>query len=296
MKKTITLLSFICFAIGFANAQDEPSLLELLDDNQAEPNLVYATFKGTRLINFHTLEVPGTRTLDFRIAHRFGPFNDGAHNFFGLDGPASIRLSLEYSYDGRLCTGIGRSNVDKTFDGFLKYRLLRQTDGGGAPVSLTLFTSAFLTSLNDDEDGIAGAEKYAEFSHRLSFCHQAIVGRKFGERFSLQLAPTVVHYNLVDRPDDENDVYILAAATRFKITQRTAITAEYGLRLNDYTDTDYYDSFGIGVDVETGGHVFQMHITNSFGLTENQYFPRTSTKWGDMGIRLGFNISRVFTI
>lgn len=297
MKKILPFIAFLAMCSNLVLAQpDTTDMLSLIGEPQAPHGHAVATFKGTRLINFHTLEVPGERTLDFRIAHRFGPFNDGAYNFFGLDGGASIRLSLDYSYDGRFNFGIGRSNVDKTFDGFLKYRLIRQGDHANPPVSVTLFTSAFLTSLKDANDGLLNVDKYAAFSSRLSYCHQIIVGRKFNDQFSLQIAPTLVHMNLVEENDTKNDVIIIAAATRYKLTQRLAITAEYGWRANDYSTSDYYDSFGVGVDLETGGHVFQMHFTNSFGLTENQFFPRTTDKWTDWGIRLGFNISRVFTL
>lgn len=277
-------------------AQDDTDLLGLIGEPEGQHGHAIATFKGTRLINFHTLEVPGERSLDFRIAHRFGPFNEGGYNFWGLDGGASIRLSLEYSYDGRLNFGIGRSSVDKTFDGFLKYRLLRQGDHANPPVSVTLFSGMYATSLKDDDDKLQGVNKYEEFSSRLSYCHQVIIGRKFNDNFSLQVAPTLVHVNLAEQLDSKNDIIIIAAAARYKVTQRMAITAEYGWRANDYTDSKYYDSFGIGIDLETGGHVFQMHLTNSFGLTENQFFARTTDNWGDKGIRLGFNISRVFTI
>ncbi len=296
MKKIITFFSFLSLAFSTAFAQEDTDLLGLIDEPTVERSFAIATFKGTRLINFHTLEVPGNRTLDFRIAHRFGPFNAGGYNFWGLDGGASIRLSLEYSYDGRLNFGIGRSSVDKTFDGFAKYRLLRQGDNANPPVSVTLFSGIYATSLKDKDDGLLNVNKYEEFSSRLSFCHQIIVGRKFNDRFSLQVAPTLVHINLAEELDDKNDAIIIAAAARFKVTQRMAITAEYGWRATDYTNSDYYDSFGIGIDLETGGHVFQMHLTNSFGLTENQFYTRTGDSWSDGGIRLGFNISRVFTL
>jgi Membrane bound beta barrel domain (DUF5777) len=294
MKKTITL--FVVFATMFFQAKAQDDLLSMVGDPEAEHGPVYATFKGTRLINFHTIEVPGERTLDFRIAHRFGTFNTGGYNFWGLDGGASIRMSFEYSYDARLALGIGRSSVDKTFDGFAKYRLLRQSDNSKPPVSVTLFSGIFATSLNDGDDGLLNVDKYENFSSRLSYCHQIIVGRKFNDQFSLQIAPTLVHANLVEKLDDKNDAVIIAVAARYKVTQRMAITAEYGWRATDYTNSKYYDSFGVGIDIETGGHVFQMHLTNSFGLTENQFFTRTTDSWGDKGIRLGFNISRVFTI
>lgn len=297
MKKIITLFSILALAISTATAQpDTTDLLSLIGEPEVVYSPVIATFKGTRLINFHTIEVPGERTLDFRIAHRFGPFNEGGYNFWGLDGGASIRLSLEYSYDGRLNVGFGRTSTEKTFDGFLKYRLLRQGDQSNPPVSVTLFSGAYYTSLKDPNVIINGFDKYEDLSSRLSYCHQIIIGRKFSDRFSLQIAPTLVHVNLAEKLSDKNDAIIIATAARFKVTQRLAITTEYGWRATDYTNTKYYDSFGIGVDLETGGHVFQMHLTNSLGLTENQFFTRTNTKWGNAGIRLGFNISRVFTL
>lgn len=297
MKKIITFFSFFSLLATVTFAQpDTTDMLSMIGEPEQVHSHAVATFKGTRLINFHTLEVPGERTLDFRIAHRFGPFSDGGYNFWGLDGGASIRLSLEYSYDGRLCLGIGRSNQDRTFDGFAKFRLLRQGDHSSPPISVTLFSGIYATSTKDKDDGLLNKNKYADFSNRLSFCHQIIVGRKFNDKFSLQVAPTMVHFNLAEENDTKNDVFIVATAARFKVTQRMAITAEYGLRVDDYTNGTYYDSFGVGIDLETGGHVFQMHLTNSLGLTENQFYARTSDSWGDMGIRLGFNISRVFTI
>lgn len=298
MKLKSILIGILAFASGLSlrAQQDSTDLLGLIGGLEEQPSFAIATFKGTRLINFQTLEVPGNRTLDFRIAHRFGSFNDGGYNFWGLDGGASIRLGLDYSYDGRFAFGIGRTSIEKTYDGFLKYRLLRQGDKGGQPLSLTLFSGAYYTSIKDPNAQANGFDKYEKRSSRLSYALQAIIGRKFNERLSLQVAPTLIHVNLAEELTDKNDAVIIATAARFKVTQRTAITAEYGWRANDYTQTKYYDSFGIGVDVETGGHVFQMHFTNSLGLVENQFFTRTSTRWGNAGVRLGFNISRVFTL
>jgi hypothetical protein len=122
------------------------------------------------------------------------------------------------------------------------------------------------------------------------------MARKFSERFSFQLSPTMGHFNLVEKLSDKNDMFALCAASRFKLTKRLAITAEYCYRLTDWSRTTYYDSFAIGFDIETGGHVFQLQLVNSLGLLENQFIPRTNTKWSDGGIRLGFNISRMFNL
>ncbi len=289
-------LPLILFVLNspLTQAQDNPDDLMSMMDEKPKKQFASATFKTTRLINFHTVEVLSKRSLDFRIAHRFGNFNTGAFNAWGIDGGANIRLALEYSHDSRLMFGIGRTSGKKIADGFLKYRLIKQTTkGGGMPVSVTLFTSMFHTFERVKIDGI---NKYNSPTDRLSYCNQIMIGRKFNSSFSFQLTGAMVHVNLVDKITDKNDCFVVGAVTRFKFAKRQAITLEYGYRLNKYSNDKYYDSFGIGYDLETGGHVFQMHFTNSFGLTEDQYFMYTNTSWNNWGIRLGFNISRVFSL
>ena len=295
MKK-ILLISFLIISNAFTlSAQDiDPmSLLQgLAEAPKDEP--VIATFKATRLINQQTIEVGGTRSLDFRIHHHFGPFNSGAYDFWGIDGGASIRLGLEYSYNGRLQFGLGRTSYEKQIDGFLKYRLLRQTKSGSMPISVTLFSGAYRNGIKGLQ--IGGIDKFKYASDRLSFVQQIIIARKIDDKLSIQITPTMVHYNLVENLSDQNDAYFLGIAGRYKISNRTAITYEYGAKLLNYSESKYYDSMGIGLDIETGGHVFQMFLTNSFGMTENQTFARTNSAWADRGFRLGFNVSRMFTL
>jgi Membrane bound beta barrel domain (DUF5777) len=296
MKKSsyIILLLLNCFCISAFAQEDLDSILNSAEEKRKVITL--ATFKTTRIINFHSIETVGKRTLDFRISHRFGVINSGVDNFWGIDGGASIRLGLEYSYDGRLMVGLGRTSYQKLLDGFLKYRLLRQTDGDEMPISVTLFSGMYATMAKDPLKKVTGFDRYDKFYSRLSYNYQAIIGRKFGTNFSAQIAPWFVHMNQVDLLKDGNDIYGVSGAVRYKFTRTMALTAEYAYRMNDYTDRDFYDSFGLGFEIETGGHVFQMHVTNSFGLSENQFLPYTDTKWGDGGIRIGFNVSRVFTL
>lgn len=294
MKKPLCLFILI-FSFIASGAQD--LLLTLDSSSNTEKDFVDAVFKTTRLVNQHTLETVGHRTLDFRISHRFGPINSGAYNAWGIDGPANIRLGLEYSLDGRFMFGLGRSSYDKVVDGFFKFRLLRQTIEKGMPVSVTLFSGAYYKGIKDVNKLANGYDKYENLSYRLSYCFEIMIGRKFTPRFSFQLAPWFVHYNLVDNRSDKNDSYGLSGLFRLKFTKRAAITAEYAYRLNDYSVVNkYYDSMSIGYELETGGHVFQIHFTNSFGLVESQFFIFTDSKWNNAGIRLGFNISRVFTL
>ncbi len=296
MKRQLTiLLILVCAFANSLKAQDtDPMMLlqGLAEAPKDEP--VIATFKATRVINQQTIEVGGSRSLDFRIHHHFGPFNSGAYDFWGIDGGASIRLGLEYSYDGRLQIGLGRTSYEKQLDGFLKYRLLRQSKSGSMPISVTLFSGAYQNGLKGLK--IGGLDKFKYASDRFSFVHQVIIARKIDDKLSLQITPTMVHYNLVENLTDNNDSYFLGISGRYKVSNRTAITYEYGARMDNNTATKYYDSMGIGLDIETGGHVFQMFLTNSFGMTENQTFARTNTSWADRGFRLGFNVSRMFTL
>jgi hypothetical protein len=294
MKKIIVSFSLIITSSSAFFAQSPDDLLNMVAE-KPKKEYASATFKTTRLINFHTVEVLSRRSLDFRISHRFGDFNSGAYNAWGIDGGANIRLALEYCHGSRLMFGLGRTSGKKIADGFVKYRLLKQTTkGGGMPVSITLFSSVYHTFMQNVL--IDGVNKYQSIPDRLSYCNQIMIGRKFSSRFSFQLTAAMVHVNLVDKIFDKNDCFVAGAVTRFKFTKRQAITVEYGLRLNKYSKEKYYDSFGIGYDLETGGHVFQIHLTNSFGLTEDQYFMYTNTSWDNWGIRLGFNISRVFSL
>lgn len=295
MKFFNTLTIF--FSIGILAptilfAQDD--LLAQLPSDKEAKTFSIAGFKSTRVINFHSYEVLGKRSLDFKISHRFGDLSSGIDGFYGIDGPASIRLGLEYSHDGRLMVGFGRTSYEKMLDGFIKYRLVRQTENGSMPFNITLMSSMFVKTGKDPEESITGINKYKYFSNRISYCHQLIIGRKFSPKFSAQIAPSIVHFNMAERFTDNNDSYFLTGAIRYKFTKRIALTAEYGARMRTYTQQKVYNSMGIGIDIETGGHVFQMFVTNSFGIVESQFLPFTTTSWSDNGVRIGFNVSRVF--
>jgi hypothetical protein len=295
----IALLTFSMLILCSFTSVAQKDLLNDIEktDSLAGQDFVQATFKSTRNINFQTIEVLGKRTLDVRISHRFGDFESGIKSAYGVDGPANIRIGLEYSYDGRLMVGIGRTSAHKIVDGFVKYRLLRQTENNSMPISLTLITSMFITNEDDPNTALTGIDKYDNFSSRLSYVHQVIIGKKLSDAFSVQLTPVMVHYNQVDNFTDRNDMYLISVVGRMKVSKRIALTSEYAYNIRDNSKVNtYYNSLGFGIDIETGGHVFQMNITNSFGLTENQFYPYTNASWGKGGARFGFNISRVFTI
>lgn len=292
MKKIFYLL--ISFSLPFAVfSQDD--LMDLLNEetkNEKEVNFTTATFKGTRLINGHSVELPAGGVLVFLIGHRFGEINDGPYEFFGLDN-ATIRLGLDYGIHDRIAIGIGRSSFEKTLDGFAKFKLLRQSTGArNMAVSAVYYTSIAMNGLK-----WADPERNNFFSSRLAYTHQLLIARKFTDSFSFQLMPTFVHLNLVSTTLDKNDVMAIGAGFRQKITKRISVNGEYYYTLPDQVVTNQiFNSASIGFDIETGGHVFQLHFTNSKGMTEKFFVTQTTSDWGDGGIFFGFNISRVFTL
>lgn len=273
-----------------AHAQDDLlSLAEAADSS--DTGAVTGAFKATRLVNGHSVETNGQHELLFLISHRFGTLNSGAYNLFGLD-QATIRLALEYGLTDRLTAGIGRSSLEKTYDGFLKYKLLQQHQGERPmPVTVTLFSSIAINSLRNEDP-----ERNVTFKSRLAFTHQLLMARKFTERLSVQLAPTLVHRNSVATRQDENNVYALGAGGRFKLTKRTSFNAEYYYMLPGQTADDYINALSLGFDIETGGHVFQLIFTNAQGMTEKFFIPQNTGMWSDGDIYFGFNISRVFSL
>ncbi|KXX71921.1 DUF5777 family beta-barrel protein [Flammeovirga sp. SJP92] len=284
--KTIYLFSIFLLISLTSYTQDD--LLDVLEqETDTTPTYVYATFKGSRLINGHTLETRGQNELEFLISHRFGPVSDGSYELFGLD-QANIRLGLSYGINDRLTVGLGRSSFEKTYDGYLKYRLLRQASSGkSTPISITLFGSATYITLRDPI--------YETASNRMTYTTQALIARKFSSSFSLQLMPTYIHFNLTTTTQLDQDLFALGIGGRLKLTRRLSINAEYYPRLNA-TSTVYYDAFAVGFDIETGGHVFQFHVTNSRPMIEKGFIAETTEDFFSGDIRLGFNISRSFVL
>jgi len=208
-----------------------------------------------------------------------------------------LKASLEYSYDGRLMAGVGRSSYEKMYDGYLKYRLIRQKTSEGWPLSMTAVSTLNYTSQNDPNQSISGVNEYQFPTSRMSFVNELIIGRKFTPSLSIQAAAYMIHYNIVQRLIDKNDIYAVSIAGRYKLTKRFALTGEYAYRLTSaYALGTYYNPLGFGFEVETGGHVFQIQLTNAFAIDEAQVIPFTATSWTKLGFRIGFNLSRVFTL
>ncbi len=294
MRKSYAVILGLIFSLQ-AFAQDD--LLDLIPEEPIQ-DIVEATFKGTRLINMQTNEAPAGGVLQYVFQHRFGAMNnDFFYNFLGMDN-AQVRLGLDYGITDRLSVGLGRSSYNKTNDFSLKYKILEQQTGlKNIPLSLTLFSSAYLNMRRRTDIDL-------NLPDRMTYAHQLIFARKFSQRFSMMISPSLVHFNLVEFREQNNTHVIIPAGMRIKINNRIALTAEYAPQLTrnfrqapvSGDRENYINSFSIGVDIETGGHVFQLHLTNSRGLLDPEWMLQTNGDWLEGAIFFGFNISRVFTI
>jgi len=291
MRRLSFILLFSLISVGIF-AQDD--LMNLLNkDAPKETNYTTATFKSTRIMNGHSIERMPQGQLDVRISHRFGTINSGAYNFFGLD-QSNIHLGLEYGIFNWLMVGVGRSEYEKTFDGFAKFSILRQSTGAKVmPVSVSVLTSIALKTLKFPDQ-----TRTNYFTSRLAYVGQILIARKISEALSVQLTPSYVHRNLVATELDPNDIFAIGAGARVKILKRISLNAEYYYITNPktYMSQQIYDPLSVGFDIETGGHVFQLFFTNSLGMTEKQFIGGTTGQWKKGDIHFGFNISRVFTL
>lgn len=290
--KRLSLVFLLSLFASWIFAQDD--LMSMLNqDTLKDINYSTATFKSTRVMNGHSIERMPPGQLDVRISHRFGPLNSGAYNFFGLD-QSNIHLSLEYGILKWLMAGIGRGSFEKTFDGFAKFSVFRQSTGKiNMPVSVSVLTSIALKSIKFTDQ-----TRPNYFTSRLAYTGQILVARKISQGVSVQLAPSYIHRNLVATELDPNDIFAIGAGTRIKLTKRTSLNAEYYYMANPktYLSQQVYNPLSVGFDIETGGHVFQLFFSNSLGMIEKAFIGETTGRWEKGDIHFGFNISRVFML
>jgi Membrane bound beta barrel domain (DUF5777) len=291
MKNILLLLLFTPF---FVIAQDE-DLLGVLDKAApTKPQTISATFKGTRIINGHSVETVKKKHLDFLIMHRFGTLNSGYKNVFGLD-ESRVRISFEFGITDNLTVGVGRSSYLKEYDYYAKYRLLRQKTDNSMPVSVTLFATAS-TNTTDTSPSM----QFFNNTQRQSYVSQLLIARKFSDNLSLQLMPTILHRNKTETTLDPNTLYALGMGGRIKLNKRLSFNAEYfyvpKTIAGKSRDSQYTNNLSIGFDIETGGHVFQLHLTNSRGMIDKQFIGGTTGQWKKGDIFYGFNISRMFSL
>jgi len=289
-QKLFTLLILVVATAKIATAQDV-DLFKSQDEQDKKDKLnstdyITATFKTTRMVNGQSIENVGEGIMDVKVSHRFGTISQGAYGLWGLDA-ATMRIGLDYGITNRLMVGVGRTNGG-LFDGFAKYRLLRQSTGKvNMPVSVSLAGGTIWRTQKDPS--------LNHYSDRFNFSGQVLIARKFNDFLSLQAVPTIIHYNSVANSTLSNDYYSVGIGGRLRLTKRVNLTAEYYPQFTKREGST--NSFSVGFDIETGGHVFQFHFTNSTGMDDRSFIEETTDKWNSAkGVHFGFNIARVFKI
>jgi len=291
------LFLFILLFPLLVQAQDDDLLGELENDVTID-NTVIAAFKGLKIVNFETTKLANKNDFYLIVSHRFGTVKNGIDDLFGLDQSVT-QIKFIYGINKWLNLGFARSSNQKRYGLHAKYRLVPQTDT--FPVTIVGYNLVTAnTSLKDDQ------YPNIDFGDKLTYTTQVIFSRKFDQNFSFVISPTYIHENLATRSidimengttvnyDEDNDQFAVGVGGRYKISKRVSINADYGIHLNRNSNSNFKDPLSIGVDIETGGHVFQVHFTNAQGMFEEAFIVNGNGDWGDGDFFFGFNISRVF--
>ena len=283
MKQIFTSTFLICTLIVFS--QDE--LLSEIDTVIEEPTYASAVFKGLKVINFESTKLVAKKGFNFIVSHRFGTVKNGFQNLFGLD-EAVTHLNFVYGLSDNINISASRSSNQKIYEVATKFRLVNQ-QAGKIPLTVVGYTSV-LANTSLDTDNLPKLE----FKHRLSYVAQLLVSRKMNNNLSLILSPTFFHDNYLTDDFQENSQYGVGFGGRYKLGKRWSLNMEYGVHLNRSENSLYKNPFSIGVDLETGGHVFQLLFTNSQSMNTNGVFGTSTGDWGESDVYFGFNLARSF--
>jgi hypothetical protein len=305
--------SFVLYAASVFSQDD---LLSLVDDSKNnEPKKVYATFKTVRIGNAQTIETVKKNHLDFRIAHRFGnvydanlknPINETFQSYLGFDNATDIRISFDYGVLDNLSLGIGRSKFNKLLDGNLKWRILEQTSNFSMPISLAFYSSVGYSHM-PSASLYAGVVKDFNTNelHRFNFLNQLIIASKISDWLSLEVIPSYLHRNFIreavnskNKAEDQNAFFSVGFGGRIKLTKRVSFIGDYFYNTIPFfqNNPSRFNPLALGFEIETGGHVFSLFVTNASALQENNYLPYTSDTWSKGQVKFGFCISRTFAL
>lgn len=279
MKKLVYLSIFLPF---FGFAQDD-----LLSGTEAAPTKqkTTAVFKALKIVNLESTKLAAKGDFYFVVAHRFASVKTGFEGFLGLDN-ANVQIKFIYGINNWLAVSAGRSELAYDFAGKV---LLQSQYDGGFPFTIVSFSSvAFNNTLKESN------YPRLQFQDRAIYVQQLLISRKINEKLTLELAPTFFHENFVPNDEQKNNQYAIGIGGRYKVGKRISINADYAAHLNRASNSIYTNPLSIGVDIERGGHVFQMHFTSSQGIHEAGYLGQTTGDWTKGDVYFGFNLSRVW--
>jgi hypothetical protein len=287
MKYFLGLVLMI-FASGSVFAQDD--LLNQLDSQQpTEKQIAPAAFKGLQICNMQSTKLPAQGEWYMVVSHRFGDLTHGLDNFFGLDN-ALTKVGGIYGATNWLSLGASRQTYNKLYELTAKYKFANQIEDG-FPVTIVGYNTMDINS-----ELKKAANPGIKFTNRLAYSTQLIISRKFSDSFSFEVAPIYVHKNLYDFSTEQKDQYFLGAGGRLKLSKRMSFNLEYAARMQvvEGFTSPYQNPLSVGLDIETGGHVFQLVFSNSQPMNDVAVFSNTTGNWNGGGIYFGFNMYRVF--
>jgi Membrane bound beta barrel domain (DUF5777) len=287
MRKVITI-AFVFLSISFASAQDDLfNQLDTVKSNKKE--IETAAFKALQICNLQSTKLPVKGELYILISHRFGDLSNGINNFFGLDN-ALTKIGGIYGATNWLSLGISRHTFNKTYELAAKYKFANQMIGG-FPITIVGYNTM---DINSDLDKAIYPQ--LKFNNRLSFTSQLLISRKFSESFSVEIAPILVHKNLYDDAIDQKDTYLIGTGGRYKLSKRLSLNIDYAARLGSKIEgSPYHNPLSVGLDIDTGGHIFQMVFSNSQPMTDVTILTNSIGSWeGKKALYFGFNMYRVF--
>lgn len=280
MKKILSII-ILLFVV---KSHSQSDLLTELDSIPKEPSYATATFKGLQIVTLQSTKMPAKREFYFVVSHRFGSVKGGISNFFGFDD-ATTKIGGIYGVTNWLSVSASRHTLLKVYEAGLKYRILRQGDQFLFDIVgyNTVDVNSFLT--REEYPGL-------EFSNRLTYINQILVSHKFSESLSMEIVSSFIHKNIYNPIIESDNQFSLGVGGRMKMTKRMSLTFEY---LNNFDTPGYYENpLSIGLDVETGGHIFQLIFSNSQAMTESGYLTTASGDWRMGDVFFGFNLYRVF--
>ncbi len=281
--KLIFLMLFSCL---YLSAQED-DLLGEIDTDSVINNYATAAFKGLKIVNFESTKLVAKKEMTFIVSHRFGSIENGFDSFFGLDD-AVTRLNFVYGITDAVNISVSRSSFQKIYEASAKYRLVRQKENG-SPFTIVGYNSILVNTALEKEN-----LPKLEFKDRLGYTVQLLISKKVSSKLSLEIAPTFFHDNFVAYNEQHNSQYALGLGGRQKLGKRWSINVDYGWHLNRANDSPFKNPLSIGFDLETGGHVFQMHFSNAQAMNTNGFLGQATGDWNDGNIYFGFNLSRVF--
>ncbi|MES2240564.1 MAG: DUF5777 family beta-barrel protein [Bacteroidota bacterium] len=306
-KLLFFLLLLTCCKLS-AQEQDLSQFIQS-DSIEKDTEPVYATFKSTRIVNGRSNETVKKSELDLVISHRFGDAGGhygGIKTFFGTDNASDVKVALDYGLTNKWSVGVSRTKgataIRELYEANSKFKLLEQTQKNRIPFSITLFGNAVMSAMTSNVNPTV-PDHFDRFADRWSFVGQMILTKKINSNYSVAVSPTYVHYNRVGH-GDTNDHFALGFGARAKLTKRLALIADYFYHFKTGNRDAFFSSNGLnfynplaaGIEIETGGHVFQITFMNSTALLENQFVPYTTTTWEKGQFRWGFSISRPFAL